>query len=68
MYIKRNLWLTIKLQVRVNLDKFEDKIIEGTKSENQFFSGSSSFFRYTEDLNLIMKLRGKLILNERFRS
>ena len=68
VYIKRNLWPTIKLQVGVNLDDFEDKIIAGTKSENQFFSGSSSLFRYTRDLNLTIKVRGKSILNERFRA
>ena len=68
VYIKRNLWPTIKLQVGVNLDDFEDKIIAGTKSENQFFSGSSSLFRYTRDLNLTIKVRGKSILNKRFRS
>ena len=49
-----------KLQSSVILDKFEDKNIEGTLSENQFFSGSSRILTIHRILGSYKKIKGKI--------
>jgi len=49
-----------KLQSSVISDKFEDKIIEGTQSENQFFSGSSRILPIHKILGSYKKIKGKI--------
>ena len=49
-----------KLQSSVILDKFEDKNIEGTLSENQFFSGSSRIPPIHRILESYKKIKGKI--------
>ena len=49
-----------KLQSSVISDKFEDKNIEGTQSENQFFSGSSRILPIHKILGSYKKIKGKI--------
>ena len=54
------LWITIKPQSSVISDKFEDKNIEGTQSENQFFSGSPRILPIHKILGSYKKIKGKI--------
>ena len=49
-----------KLQSSVILDEFEDKNIEGTLSENQFFSGSSRILTIHKIFGSYKKIKGKI--------
>ena len=49
-----------KPQSSVILDNFEDKNIEGTLSENQFFSGSSRILTIHRILESYKKIKGKI--------
>ena len=49
-----------KPQSSVILDKFEDKNIEGTLSENQFFSGSSGILPIHRIPGSYKKIKGKI--------
>ena len=54
------LWIATKPQSSVISDKFEDKNIEGTLSENQFFSGSSRILLIHKTLESYKKIKGKI--------
>ena len=54
------LWGAFKPQRSVISDKFEDKNIEGTLSENQFFSGSSRILPIHKILGSYKKIKGKI--------
>ena len=54
------LWGATKPQSSVISDKFEDKNIEGTLSENQFFSGSSRILLIHKILESYKKIKGKI--------
>ena len=54
------LWITIKPQSSVISDKLEDKNIEGTQSENQFFSGNSRILPIHKILGSYKKIKGKI--------
>ena len=54
------LWIATKPQSSVISDKFEDKNIEGTLSENQFFSGSSRILPIHRILESYKKIKGKI--------
>ena len=54
------LWIATKPQSSVISDKFEDKNIVGTLSENQFFSGSSGIFPIHKILGSYKKIKGKI--------
>ena len=54
------LWIAIKPQSSVISDKLEDKNIEGTQSENQFFSGNSRILLIHKILGSYKKIKGKI--------